>query len=588
MKILGIHDGHLSTAALLVDGCITAMASEERFTRRKNQGGAPARAIAWALEHAGVRGSELDAVALATLSQPLADWESSSAQFRRRAFQAASLLLPGAILGSNALVKPYVRLYRRRRDWASLDAALAQNGIPPGSYAGHRYEHHECHAATAYYLFPARREDDPVLVVTADASGDGLCATVGIGRAGRIERLHSIPSYHSIGELYTRVTELLGMKPLDHEYKVMGLAPYAPPALAERAYRVFSRYFRPVAGGLSFENCSGAWGPRMAARLARDLAGMRFDAVAAGVQRLTEEIVAGFVLAWVRKTGVRRVAVAGGLFMNVKLNMLLAESPEIEEFFPMPSCGDESVALGAALLAHAACPGPGTAGRELGPLEHLYFGPGFADEPIRAALGQCGDRLAWEEAQDIEAETARCLARNEIVGRFAGRMEWGARALGNRSILADPRDLRNVRRLNAAVKKRDFWMPFAPSILEERSSDYLVNPRGRSAPFMILAFRTSAQAERDLACGLHQFDLTCRPQIVTRRANPEFHRLISEFQKLTGVGAVINTSFNLHGEPIVCSPADALRTFLESEMDALAIGKYLVRKKNARAQPVTR
>jgi carbamoyltransferase len=159
-------------------------------------------------------------------------------------------------------------------------------------------------------------------------------------------------------------------------------------------------------------------------------------------------------------------------------------------------------------------------------------------------------------------------------------MEWGARSLGNRAILADPRDLRNVRRLNAAIKKRDFWMPFAPSLLHERSSDYLLNPRRLPAPFMINAFRTTPLAERDLACGLHPFDLTCRPQIVAREANPEFHHLISEFERITGVGGVINTSFNLHGEPIVCSPCDALRTFLNSDLDAVAIGKYLARRKS--------
>jgi carbamoyltransferase len=580
MRILGIHDGHLSTATLLVDGRIVAMASEERFTRKKNQGGPPARSIAWLLDYAGLRGADIDAVALATLSQPLTEWESDARQIRRRAFNMAASLLPGAVVGSRALVKPYVYVYKRKRDWAALDAALRQNGIPPRLYADHRFEHHHCHAATAYYLSWRRQNSKPVLVVTADASGDGLCATVSIGHQGRIERLHSIPSYHSIGELYTRVTEMLGMKPLDHEYKVMGLAPYAPAALAARAYRVFSTYYRLTRDGLSFENTAGVWGPGLSAKMARDLAGVRFDGIAAGVQKLVEEIVTGFVLGWVKKTGVRSVAVAGGLFMNVKLNMLLSDRPEIEELFLMPSCGDESVGLGAALLAYAGHQGALSGEVDIPSLGDLYLGPEYSSDESLASLEKFADQVAWIAADDIDAVVAGGLAQGEIIGRLSGRMEWGARSLGNRAILADPRDLRNVRRLNAAIKKRDFWMPFAPSLLHERSPDYLLNPRGLPAPFMINAFRTTPLAERDIPCGLHPFDLTCRPQLVTREANPGFHHLISEFERITGVGGVINTSFNLHGEPIVCSPGDALRTFLNSDLDAVAIGKYLARRKS--------
>ncbi|MBM3790521.1 MAG: hypothetical protein FJW35_09260, partial [Acidobacteria bacterium] len=300
---------------------------------------------------------------------------------------------------------------------------------------------------------------------------------------------------------------------------------------------------------------------------------------AAAVQRLVEEIITGFVVAWVRKTGLPRLAVAGGIFMNVKLNMLLSRRPEIDELFLMPSCGDESVGLGAALLAYAGHCAARSGEIDIAPLDDLYFGPEFSRDDIRAALVERLDQVAWTEQEDIEAAVARCLARGEIVGRLAGRMEWGARSLGNRAILADPRDLRTVRRLNGAIKMRDFWMPFAPSILEERSSDYLVNPRGLAAPFMINAFPTTPLAERDLPCGLHPFDLTCRPQIVVREANPAFHRLICEFERITGVGGVINTSFNLHGEPIVCSPHDALGTFLNSDLDAVAMERFLVRKK---------
>jgi carbamoyltransferase len=417
-----------------------------------------------------------------------------------------------------------------------------------------------------------------MLIITMDASGDGVCATVSLAGDGRIERLHEIPSYHSLGELYSRVTQWLGMKPLEHEYKVMGLAPYAPPDLAERARRVFESYVRPTPDGLSFRNTAGAWGPGLLPRLTRDLAGVRFDAVAAGLQQRLEEVVVGFVLAWVRKTGVRSLGVAGGLFMNVKLNMLLSESADIDQIFLTPSGGDESLAYGAALLARVeACRADG---READPepFASLYLGPEFSRQEILSDLEARRERLEWREHDDVESEIARRLAAGGIVGRLAGRMEWGARSLGARAILADPRDLSNVRRLNLAVKMRDFWMPFAPAILAERAADYLVNPRGLRAPYMINAFRSTPLAQREVVCGLHQFDLTCRPQIVEPSESPSFHRLIKAFEDLTGVGAVLNTSFNLHGEPIVCRPADAVHTLLNSGLDAVAIERFIVER----------
>lgn len=583
MNILGLYDGHLSTATLLVDGRIVAMTSEERFTRKKNQGGAPERSIAWVLRQAGLSGGDIDAVALAMLTQPFTAWEEDIRQSRRRLFRVASALLPRAIAGSRALVKPYVRLYRNKRDWAGLNGALERNGISPALYTAHRYEHHLCHAATAYYLSWFRDDGKPMLIVTTDGSGDGLCATVSIGHEGRLERLHEIPSYHSIGELYTRVTEMLGMRPLDHEYKVMGLAPYAPSAIGERAYQAFRSYFRLTSDGLGFENICGRWGPALRDRMVRDLQRIRFDGIAYGVQKLVEEIMTGFVLGWVRKTGIRSVGVAGGVFMNVKLNMLLSERPEIDEIFLMPSCGDESIGLGAALLTWAdVCH---AAGRpvDVPPLEHVALGPQFSRDEILAELERRADAVTWREVDDIEAEVARLVAGGQIVARLADRMEWGARSLGNRAILADPRDLGNVRRINQAIKMRDFWMPFAPSILEERAADYLQNPRGLRAPFMINAFRSTPLGQRDLICGLHSVDMSCRPQIVRQVDNPRYHRLLKECERLTGVGGVVNTSFNLHGEPIVCCPADAIHTLCRSDLDAVAIEHFLVRRKGEAA-----
>ena len=578
MKILGVHDGHLSTASLLIDGRLEAVVSEERLTRRKNQGGPPLRAIGAVLEQAGLRGSDVDVVTLAALTEPLTEWELDTRQARRRLMMAASRVLPSRALASDAVRRAYLAVYRHKRAWRALGHALEVNGIEPTAFRGHVREHHECHAATAYYLAPFRQADRPMLVVTMDASGDGLCATVNRAASGRLERLHGVSSYHSLGEFYTRITELLGMRPLDHEYKVMGLAPYAPPELGRRAYDILSTYYRLSQDDLTFQNVSGCWGPRLRDRMAHDLAGVRFDGIAAGAQRLLEELVVRFVRAWQRRTGIGQLAVAGGVFMNVKLNMLISELPGIDDLFLMPSCGDESLGIGASLLVQADHDLAQDRAVGIEPLGQLYLGPSFDREAIRGALEAGGGRIAWQEIDDIEPVVAALLAEGQIVGRLSGPMEWGARSLGNRAILADPRDLRAVHRINRAIKMRDYWMPFAASMLEERAPTYLENPRGLAAPYMINAFRSTPTAQVDLPCGLHPFDHTCRPQIVTRAANPSFHRLLSEFDRLTGVGALVNTSFNLHGEPIVCGPADAIHTLVDSDLDAVALGPFLVRK----------
>jgi carbamoyltransferase len=210
------------------------------------------------------------------------------------------------------------------------------------------------------------------------------------------------------------------------------------------------------------------------------------------------------------------------------------------------------------------------------PLGALYLGPTCSNEEVESALKTYEGRLRWQKCEDIERQTAEMLAANLLVGRMSGRMEFGARALGNRSILARADSLNNVRRINAAIKMRDFWMPFAPALLWERRHDYIVNPKESPAPYMVLAFPSTPLAEKELIAALHPFDLSCRPQLVDPDFNPKFHRLLKSYEKMTGSGGVLNTSFNLHGEPIVCRPTDAIETYLQSDLDALTIEDYLI------------
>jgi carbamoyltransferase len=266
--------------------------------------------------------------------------------------------------------------------------------------------------------------------------------------------------------------------------------------------------------------------------------------------------------------------------MNVKMNMLISQVPGIDDLFLMPSSGDESTALGASLHAYAVESRTRGVTPALQPLDNLYLGTEYNSEETLAELEKHRGELEWERPQSIADAAAGLLAKNKILGRLAGRMEWGARSLGNRTILANPSDPRNVRNINRAIKMRDFWMPFCPTILHERRHDYTINPRDLPAKYMINAFSSTPLAFDELICGLHPFDLTCRPQFLTERENPGFYAIVKAFEKRTGIGGVLNTSFNLHGEPIVESPADAIWTFLRSEIDHLVLTDYLVSKKN--------
>jgi carbamoyltransferase len=307
----------------------------------------------------------------------------------------------------------------------------------------------------------------------------------------------------------------------------------------------------------------------------RLLEGKRFDWIAGGLQRFTESVLTQWVRNCVRETGIRRVVLGGGVFMNVKANKAIMELEEITDLFVYPSCGDETNAMGAAYCVYAE-----KAGHEgIKPLQEVYFGTRYSNDDVERALRtyRFQSPVRFARMPNIERSVAELLARGEVVARHCGREEFGARALGNRSILADPRNMNVVRTINEAIKSRDFWMPFAASILAERASDYVVNPKKVRSPYMILTFDTTDR-QAEIAAGTHPYDRTIRPQVVEQSWNPRYHALIKEFQSITGVGGVLNTSFNLHGYPIASSPVDSLDVFDRSGLKNLAIEDWLVQK----------
>jgi carbamoyltransferase len=585
MIVLGISETHCATAAILRDGRVVGCASEERFSRLKNDAGYPRRAVDALLAELGMTAADIDVVALAGARAASREWLNRVLHDEAYARDYYGVAWPSP---QRALAKKMRKLGARV---GVMDPARGKFGIPQterlGFVTAHLgrpaeriqcLDHHACHAAAAYFGGGFGGRD--ALVLTNDNSGDGLCATASTGHGlelSRHEASSSAPG--SVGAFYSFITLALGMKFGEHEYKVMGLAPYAPERYAERAERALAEVF-----GLDPSRPARFhWkkpGERYALLL-RATVGLRFDWVAAGAQRLLERVL----LDWARLMQGRypggRVALGGGVFMNVKANMLLGQEDWVEDLFAFPSCGDESNAVGAAYLGYLSeCRRRGVAAAPA-PFGPAYLGPAVTDEQAEAVIRERDLHARYKVAfhDRIEERVAELLVTDGVVARCAGRMEFGARALGNRSILANPGDPKVVGLINRMIKNRDFWMPFAPTVLAERAGEYLVNPKRLASPYMMLAMPTTAAGRAALPAAIHPQDATARPQILEESWNPEYHALIREFERRTGVGAVLNTSFNLHGEPIVASAGDAVDTFERSGLPHVAIGHWLISKK---------
>ena len=372
--------------------------------------------------------------------------------------------------------------------------------------------------------------------------------------------------------LYSEITRYLGLKPWDHEYKVMGLAPYGKPEYCIDRIRKIIR--QNPKNPLKFQNTIRGYCEGVQSKLRKLLAGQRFDNIAAATQLWFEELITSWIKYAIEKTGINKIACAGGLFLNVKANKRIVEMPEVEDAFFYPAAGDSGTPVGAALQAYYDyCKAEGVKPQKV-PMSDVYYGPVYTNDDIKRILRKTGWIKKAEYYDDIDSIIGELVAKGKIVARFSGRLEWGPRALGNRSILADARDYKTVWKVNFQIKHRDFWMPFAPTILEERMDEYLVN--ARPARYMILAFDTTEKRDEIIAA-VHPRDFTCRPQTLNEW-NPGYRKVIEEFQSITGVGGLLNTSFNLHGYPIVCTPEQALWTFENSKLDAIALENYLIRR----------
>ena len=609
MIILGVHSGHNSSAALMIDGTIVGAVQEERFTKRKNQVAVPVKAARHLVErHLGGDAGRIGLVAFATREvDPIGLVVSRYSDFSvaDHVREMHGYWRPVFYDGAPNDGRYWIEMWRRGEklnadhniDAETLMALPMAEAIQRMSTSERQrvigdalawsgqteiVDHHATHA---YYAFHGARVAPDhwadTLVLTADSWGDGRnWSAWTVDREGHLREQGS-GADHGVARIYRFVTLILGMKPNEHEYKVMGLSSYSKSSSHIReAESVFYE-------ALDFRD-----GQFVCERPLRDsyfdlrdrLEGLRFDNISAALQNWSADVTRRWVAHWLARTGTNRLCFSGGLSMNIKANGDLLAMPELAHLSVPASGGDETTSIGACFKA--------ADGREepIASLTHVYLGAYADDAPDMdwktglANAGASADDFGLVDSVSAR-DVARLLAADAIVARCVGPMEFGARALGNRSILANPSNPANLKRINDAIKNRDFWMPFTPSILEEAAPRYLEIPKGVASPFMTIGYQSTPLAREHIIAALHPGDFSARPQFVSRLTNPGYWELISAFESETGIGALLNTSLNLHGDPMNATVADAVRTLVHSALEFLLLpGGRLLYKKGARSE----
>ena len=584
--ILGISAFyHDSAACLLRDGDIIAAAQEERFTRKKGDASFPRRSVAYCLGTAGISVGDLAYVGF--YDKPLLKFERILETYLGTAPRGLrSFLLAGPLW-----IKDKLFTDRQLRQELGYKGEIL--------YA----EHHESHAASAF--FPSPFEEAAFL--TMDGVGEWATASFGIGRGNDIEILKEIHWPDSLGLLYSAFTYYTGFKVNSGEYKVMGLAPYGEPKYVDLIYRELmdlkedgsftlnQRYFNYLNGltmtNRAFDRLFGGPPREPETKLTQ-----REMDLARSVQEVCEEVMLRMARTVHRETGVDRLCLAGGVALNCVGNGRLLREGPFKELWIQPAAGDAGGALGVAQLAwhrHRHEPRRITPGKDS--MKGAYLGPSYTESEIEAYLRSVGATYRRLERQELLQTAARLLAEEKVVGWFNGRMEFGPRALGARSILGDPRSSRMQAQMNIKIKFREGFRPFAPSVLRERVNDYF--ELDVDSPYMLLVapVRKERQIPMDETAdrlwgidklnvvrsdipAVTHIDYSARIQTVSRETNPDYYDLIHEFECLTGCPVLVNTSFNVRGEPIVCSPADAYRCFMRTHLDYLALGPFLLEK----------
>ena len=436
--------------------------------------------------------------------------------------------------------------------------------------------HHNCHMASAFFSNKSVNYNEKHIIITIDGAGDKESCTISIYKDGNIKKIESTPQITSLGNFYSGVTRFLGMKPLEHEYKVMGLAPYANEKYADEIYNKIFKDIIKIDPNNSFKFISKIDCFDTFDFLTKTCLGYRFDNIAAAAQKLLENLIMKLISNLYNEYKIKNFCFGGGVFMNVKLNMKIQEQAFIKNAYFMPSCGDESNPMGAIYYQKKYIEK-----NNIEPLENLYLGLSYNNNELDISLKKYAKKFSYRFEENINDYVAEKLKENRIIARFSGRGEFGARSLGNRAILANPSKIENFNKINNFIKSRDFWMPFAPTILYEYAHLYLknFNKVNTNSDCMITAFEGLDLAKKDFVAAIHSSDNTLRPQVIKKETNKNYYNLIKKFHKLTGIPGLLNTSFNLHGYPMVSNVEQALYAFENSDLEYLIIENYILKKK---------
>lgn len=566
MYILGInYSGHDSSASLIKDGAIVAAAAEERFLRLKHAGTFPFKAVHYCLSEAGIRLTDLDHIGLY--------WN------------------PGHEIAARADTRDYVR---DEREHLYFFANQLLTMIPRGEkqiegivqeikfksrenpLKIHFCEHHLTHAASCFFVSPFKE----AAILTIDSYGEETTTLFAHGKENRIEILDEIKLPHSVGQLYSAVTQFLGFRTNSGEGKVMGLASYGKPAYEEQFRKIVKflpegkfeldlswfEFYRKTGRKYS-DKFVEAFGPPRRPEVEKITA--HHADLAATLQKVTEDLMVHFATHAQKITGSKNLCLAGGVVLNSVGNGKIFKTRLFKDLWIQPAAHDVGASLGTALYIHHQSLGHR---REFVQI-HDYWGPSYSGEQIKKLLETA--KIPYIRHENIEEVAAKLISQNKIIGWFQGRMEFGPRALGNRSILANPCHPEMKEILNSMVKHREDFRPFAPTILEEKCGEYF--DESYPSPFMLLVYDVLPE-KRELIPAVTHVDNTGRVQTVNRKENPRYYKLIEEFEKLTGVPVVLNTSFNIRGEPIVCTPEDALKCFAATGLDYLVMENFLIAK----------
>jgi|ETNmetMinimDraft_2_1059921.scaffolds.fasta_scaffold23804_2 carbamoyltransferase len=564
MKILGINDSHDAGVTLINNNKIVASINEERLNRIKLCYGFPEKSIKEVLKISNLNPKDVDYISIAT----------KYAKFIQKPIPHSDMVL--LLIEDRSKIgdlSSYLGFFFKTKLWNNIQKIILEKKTKErqeklkktlrdlGFKCPIKFvEHHLCHAASAHFTSGL----DKTLIITSDAAGDGVSTSVSLGNKSRITRLYEASSYNSIAKFYSYVTDLLGFKMGKHEGKTTGLAAYGKP----NYINVFKKMIISKNGKLL--NISNSRHKQSIKKILKKI-GNNFNKedLACSIQIHLENEFVKFVDHWIKKTNVKNIVLAGGLFANVKLNQKIHELDNVNSIYIHPHMGDGGLSMGAALFLQNRFTYYNKK------LDTIYFGPKYNNNEIKKVLDE--HKIKYKLYKNIEQITARLLAKGEVIARFDGAMEYGPRALGNRSILYQTTDPSVNDWLNKKLKRTEF-MPFAPVTLKEDISKNYENVEGAeyAAKFMTITFNCSKNMKKDCPAVVH-LDNTARPQIISKNENISYYKILEEYKKLTKSSTIINTSFNIHEEPIVCTPEDAITSFKQGHLDYLAIGNFLIK-----------